>query len=496
MGVQRWTGAEARALRHAQRMSVRAFAEHLGVAIRTVSKWESRGADITLLPDSQGLLDVALSRSSEDVRSRFADLVAPTGPDRTELPPSPAQVMMPVVVDGQVLLAPIRPDSALLSSLRWSAPPSSAASTLAAGEASAGGAEAASAGSIDVELERRRALGAFAIGAAAAAFPNLRQRFTDVPTAASVGAEEVDAVRDMVALLSRLDQRRGGGHARSVVVEYFTTQVTGLLGATFRDDGVRRAMFGSAAELAYLSGWMAFDAGEHDAALRDFRLALQLAEEADDAPLAGHVLRAMAHQAVDLGQPSRALALADASVDGDRYDNATPRERALLSVVHARALASAGQDIEAARALTRAEDDLAAAEAGDDEPARVFFFGEASLAHETACTLRDLGDLAGAEEQFGRSVRTRKASTFTRTHAVTLGYLGSVQLRQGEVDAACGTWSTALNAMQGVNSGRTRRVVLDMRASLAPYRRDRLPAALELDSRATAYLDTVATAAH
>ena len=86
----------------------------------------------------------------------------------------------------------------------------------------------------------------------------------------------------------------------------------------------------------------------------------------------------------------------------------------------------------------------------------MFFFGEASLAHETACTLRDTGDLSGALKEFRRSVRTREATVFTRTHAVTLGYLGAVQARRGEIDQACVTWSNALDAMDGIHSGRIR----------------------------------------
>ncbi|WP_018785312.1 DNA-binding transcriptional regulator [Micromonospora sp. CNB394] len=39
--VQKWTGRETRMLRHALRMSIRDFAEHLGVSERTVSKWEA-----------------------------------------------------------------------------------------------------------------------------------------------------------------------------------------------------------------------------------------------------------------------------------------------------------------------------------------------------------------------------------------------------------------------------------------------------------------------
>lgn len=38
VSVRRWTSREARALRAILRMSTRTFAEHLGVALRTVAK--------------------------------------------------------------------------------------------------------------------------------------------------------------------------------------------------------------------------------------------------------------------------------------------------------------------------------------------------------------------------------------------------------------------------------------------------------------------------
>lgn len=213
---------------------------------------------------------------------------------------------------------------------------------------------------------------------------------------------------------------------------------------------------------------MAFDGGQHATAQRYFAEAVKLAAEAGDPPMAAHVLRAMAHQAIDLGHHQQALNLAAASVDGDRYTLASPRERALLGVVHARSLAAAGRKNAAAKALLRAEDDLSAASDDIAEPDRVFFFGEASLAHETACALRDIGDLDGSVREFHHSVRTRKATKFTRTHAVTLGYLGSVYAQMNNIDRACATWSQALDAMDGVRSGRTRQAAADMRTLLSP----------------------------
>ncbi len=355
-------------------------------------------------------------------------------------------------------------------------------------------------GRVDVDLERRRVLGAAAYSVAALALPGgawwtqMAGRGSARGSAGtrSVGRGDLEAVRDMVSLFSRVDQRRGGGHARTAVVQYLTSDVANYLRGSFPDDQVRCEMFSAASELAYLSGWMAFDNAEQVIAQHYFAVAVKLAAEADDPPMAGHVLRAMAHQAIDLGHDRQALDLATASMDGQRFALASPRERALFGVVYARSLAANGQGQAAAAALVRAEDDLAAAEPGGEEPSRVFFFGEASLAHETACALRDTGDLPGAMREFRRSVRTRKAATFTRTHAVTLGYLGALQARQGGIEEACATWSSALDAMDGVRSGRTRQVAVNMRSVLSPFRRRGIRVVIDLDTRAATYLAGVA----
>ncbi|MDQ3150472.1 MAG: Tat pathway signal protein [Actinomycetota bacterium] len=351
-------------------------------------------------------------------------------------------------------------------------------------------------GRADVDLERRHVLISAAYSVAALAVPvgswwtQMAARGSERAVAGSraVGRGDLEAVREMALMFSRIDQRRGGGHARTAVVQYLTSDVASYLRGTYADDRVREGMFSAAGELAYLAGWMAFDNSEHAIAQRYFTVAVKLAAEADDAPMVGHVLRAMAHQAIDLGHYKHGLDLAAASLGGNRYQLACPRERALLGVVHAKALGAAGQQQAAVTALLQAEDDLAAVSTGDEEPSRVFFFGEASLAHETACTLRDTRDLTGAIREFRRSVRTREATTFTRTHAVTLGYLGAIQVRSGDIEEACATWSKALGAMDGIHSGRARRVVQDMRSALSSLGGRGVTAANELDERAAAYL--------
>jgi formylglycine-generating enzyme required for sulfatase activity len=72
--VERWTGVEVRALRQAKRMSIEAFAAHLGVSDRMVSKWEAKGDAIHPRPVNQAALDTSLAASGPEVHERFARL--------------------------------------------------------------------------------------------------------------------------------------------------------------------------------------------------------------------------------------------------------------------------------------------------------------------------------------------------------------------------------------------------------------------------------------
>jgi uncharacterized SAM-binding protein YcdF (DUF218 family)/DNA-binding transcriptional regulator YiaG len=73
--LSHWTGKETRALRLASRLSVRAFAERLGMAPRTVSKWEQGGAATRPYTEAQAILDTALAQADDDTKARFALLL-------------------------------------------------------------------------------------------------------------------------------------------------------------------------------------------------------------------------------------------------------------------------------------------------------------------------------------------------------------------------------------------------------------------------------------
>ena len=346
------------------------------------------------------------------------------------------------------------------------------------------------------DVHRRRFIGASVYSVAGLALPEEAwwQRSLSAATSRSAAGtrkatrEDVEAIREATTLFQRLDQKKGGGYGASAASVFLTEEVLPTLrrGAP---EQLHRELFSASSELVYVLGWSSFDANRHGEAQQYLTLAVKLSAEAGDRALAGHILRALAHQALDLGHYRQAIELTSASMDRACYGAAGPRERALLGVVHARSLARIGDRKGSAAALLRAEDDLANAAEGD-EPGRVWFFGQASLAHETARTLQATDDLDAAQKAFERSVRLRGAA-FPRTHAVTLGYLGEIQAARGEIEAACSTWSQALDAMQGVRSGRAMNTVRTMRSTLGTFRDRGVRAVSELDRRAAEILRDV-----
>lgn len=68
--VASWDGGKADALRRALRMTNEQFAEHLGVAVRTVAYWR-KTPEMAPLPATQEILDAALAKASAQARAQF-----------------------------------------------------------------------------------------------------------------------------------------------------------------------------------------------------------------------------------------------------------------------------------------------------------------------------------------------------------------------------------------------------------------------------------------
>ena len=77
--VTGWTGRTACALQAALRMSNEAFAEHLGIGVRTVAAWHQKPG-LRPRPEMQQLLDTALARAPAAAGERFAVLTGEPAP--------------------------------------------------------------------------------------------------------------------------------------------------------------------------------------------------------------------------------------------------------------------------------------------------------------------------------------------------------------------------------------------------------------------------------
>jgi 8-oxo-dGTP diphosphatase len=113
--VQSWTGRAACLLQQAMRMTNEAFAEHLGISERTVSRWHAN-PEMVHRTEAQQILDIAHREAGEDVQRRFALLLRPPAPP---LEAQALRVAIAVVLRGDdVLLVCRRGDG----ELRWQFP--------------------------------------------------------------------------------------------------------------------------------------------------------------------------------------------------------------------------------------------------------------------------------------------------------------------------------------------------------------------------------------
>jgi hypothetical protein len=299
------------------------------------------------------------------------------------------------------------------------------------------------------------------------------------------GRAEIDAVRDMTGMFTAIDERHGGQHGRTAVVQYLREDVAALCRASFDREKDRQAMLSAAANVAYLCGWKAYDASEHGLAQRYYLQAYALTQEAGDDLHGAWILRILAHNGMDVRQPEHTLALAEAALQRV-HGRAAPATEALFAVTRARALANAGRAVEAV-AQTRAAQDLVLR--GEDEvPVWAALWGapRATVSSHTAKAFRALGDHANAERHYAASARRRPDGT-QRITALTLAAQGREQALQGHLEQACGTWGEALDLFGGVRSARVAEEVAGMRRRLSQFEARGVRAAAELDERARAW---------
>ncbi|SFY41096.1 sporulation protein [Streptomyces atratus] len=295
-----------------------------------------------------------------------------------------------------------------------------------------------------------------------------------------VGHSDVSKLREAAQDARRWDSKYGGGDWRSSMVpECLRVDAAPLLLGSYSDE-VGRALFGAAAELTRLAGWMAFDTGQQEAAQRYYIQALRLARAAADVPLGGYVLASMSLQATYRGFADEGVDLAQAAVERNR-GLATARTMSFFRLVEARAHAKANDAAAAGSALKAAEGWLERSRDGDRDPSWLGFYSYDRFAADAAeCHL----DLKAPRQvrRFTEQALSRPTEEFVRSHGLRLVVSAVAELESGNLDAACAAGTRAVEVAGRISSARTTEYVRDLLHRLEPYGHE--PRVAELRERA------------
>jgi len=280
------------------------------------------------------------------------------------------------------------------------------------------------------------------------------------------GMAQVEAIRSMFSTFQELDVLHGSGSGRIALAQYLTTTVLPAVDRAHNED-VQLALYGVAAELTYLAGWMSFDAGEHGLAQRYLIQSLRLSEASQDRMLGSHVLAGMSTQ---LGFPREGLRLAQAGRHALRGMRA-PAAMTDLYTLEARALAALHEDTDCALSIHRAEQMFERINPGD-EPEWARFIDEAYVFGEFANSFRDIRDAPNAAKFARLSADASRRQNRGRRGALSKATLATSHFQQREFEAAAQAADQALDLALTVQSSRCTEALASLHTHLEAHRRN------------------------
>ncbi|MGB3438775.1 MAG: hypothetical protein WBA97_08485 [Actinophytocola sp.] len=276
---------------------------------------------------------------------------------------------------------------------------------------------------------------------------------------------DVAAIRAMADAFQAADRRVGGGQMYGTVVRYLRTEIgPRLVDATGPADA---DLFAAACSLTHIAGWFAHDSGDDAAARNHFGRAYRLASAADHAALAANVCASMSHLAGQLNQAGDAVRIAGVGLDRTAGTSGTTRLVARLHAMRARGLAAQGDRRACTTALDTSEHALTSGQ-GETPAEWIAGFDEAALASEAALCLRQLGDLAGAE-QLARRVIQLRVGDRVRSRAFGKLTLAGVLVDAGRVDEAAVIGTELCQVTEQLTSARVRTKLDRLGSALRPH---------------------------
>jgi transcriptional regulator with XRE-family HTH domain len=302
-----------------------------------------------------------------------------------------------------------------------------------------------------------------------------------------VGQSDIDALWEMCQAFTDVDQRLGGGYARSTLLHYVNQAVLPLLKGSY-DDITGRDLMAATARLCDLCGYMSWDSGRQGLAQRYFIQALRLAQASGNRALGAHILADMAGQAYDLGEATQVLDLASAGLECG-----SPSVQARCAAWQGRAHALRGDQRACAQACSIAERALDRAVPANER----MWFKVFTPEHMTAEKLYMASDL-GRHDDVQRLAPTALASAGSGQRRRVLGtttlassYLPSPGNSHSDIDQACDLLGQVIPSLSSLNSTRSLDRVNSVRRALAAHAER--PSVQEVEDRFRSTIAEVST---
>ncbi|MDH6118565.1 tetratricopeptide (TPR) repeat protein [Kitasatospora sp. GAS204A] len=321
-------------------------------------------------------------------------------------------------------------------------------------------------------VDRRDFLGtSFAISAFTTPVTRWLVRPTDPGVAARgsrrVGRRDVEELWDAADEARRWDSKYGGGNWKaSSITDCLKHRAAPLLNGSFTDQ-IGRELFSVTSELSRITGWSAFDVGQHDAAQRHFIQALRLARAGGNVELGSYVLTTMALQALLRGYTSEAIDMTQGAFERAR-DVAAPRVLAFTKLIEARAHGRAGDPRAVAAALSASETLLGRART-DREPAWIGYFDHARMSADATEIYRDLHNPKAALG-WNRQAAAMSPGTFTRSVGLRMTVVAMTHLQARDLDQGLELGNQAVDILARVQSARALDYVRDFTTALSPWK--------------------------
>jgi hypothetical protein len=429
--IAEWTGGHADALRKALRMTNESFADHLGIAVRTVAYWRKR-TETRPKAVMQEVLDAALEGAPDRAKAQFALLVS----EAYHAPDYQSDKARPFAVPF---------DS--MTNRKWN---NDDARTLSL--------------SFDSALER----------SAVEDVERLAHMWLicESPQAIELSAGRhvsdalVATVEHRVIQLRRADDFITGSASRELVRNELELTMRLLADAALTEEQARRVLT-AIGELAQLAAWVAGDAGLLDEAARLVRGGVLAARAANNAPLAANIISTFSYQVANTGNPNEAVMLARTAYQGGHHE-ATPITRALLLERVAWSTARSGDLRTSERTLGLVEDCFSNG-SRDNDPDWVYWLNREEIDVMAGRCYTELRIPDRAEPLLSYAI-ARYDQTLIRENSLYLSWLAEDYVQLGEIDHAADIATRMAALAARTNSARTDSRLRYMAKLLGPYR--------------------------